>query len=327
MKRSGVFLLILLGVGIVSCTQRGEELPPTLEPVRLTMGFRPDVQFAPMYVTVEQSYDEEVGLNIEFSHIPETEAVQLVGVNELQFAIVSGEQVLLARAQELPVVYVFAWFQDYPVAVAAPIGSGIHDPADLVGKRVGIPGLFGASYIGFRALLDAAGVDESTVTLDSIGYTQVEALYEGVEDAVVVYANNEPLQLEVLGTPVNVIRVADYVNLASNGLITNEETIRDNPDLVRRMVLAFSRGLEDTINDPDKAFDISKKYVEGLAEADQIVQRGILATSIEFWKTDPLGFSSPDSWENMQQVLLDMGLLTTSLDLEASVTNAFLPAP
>lgn len=293
--------------------------------IRLLMGYRPDVQFAPLYVAAERGYYEDAGIEIEFSHMPETEALQLVGANEVQFAIVSGEQTPLARAQGLPVVYVMAWWQDYPVGIAASKDSGIETPADLVGKRVGIPGLYGASYIGYRAILSVAGVSDTDVSLDAIGYNQVEALYEGQEDAVVIYANNEPLQLEAQGLPVNVIRVADYVHLTSNGLITNEVTIRDNPDLVRRMVGATLEGLRDTIEDPDMAYEVAKLYVEGLEQANEAVMRGVLNASIDFWKAERLGYSDPASWENMQNVLVEMGLLEERIDLSQAFTNEFLP--
>ena len=153
-----------------------------------------------------------------------------MAANELQFAVVSGEQVLLARAQGLPVVYVMAWYQDYPVAVVAKKPTGHPaSPQDLAGKTIGLPGLFGASYIGLRALLSAAGLKESDVTLDSIGFNQVEALAADQDQAVVVYVANEPIQLRAQGYAVDVIPVADYVQLASNGLITNETTIAEQP--------------------------------------------------------------------------------------------------
>ncbi len=138
---------------------------PSLDHVNVTMGYRPDIQFSPLYVMIEEGFAKEEGIEIEITHLPETEAVQLVGVDELQFAIVSGEQVLLARAQGLPVVYVMAWWQDYPVAVAAPTGSRIETPSDFEGKRIGIPGLYGASYIGFRALL-VCGEDKRQFILE-----------------------------------------------------------------------------------------------------------------------------------------------------------------
>jgi len=300
---------------------------PAAAPIRLPMGFIPNVQFAPFYVTVEKGYYAEAGLELEFDYSFETDGVALVGAGELPFAVVSGEQVLLARAQGLPVVYVMAWFQDYPIAVVAKKESGIQKPADLAGRKVGIPGLFGASYVGFEALIRNAGLSDDQITLDSIGFNQVEALATDQEDAVVGYANNEPLQLAAQGYEVNVIRVADYARLASNGIISNEKTIAENPDLVRRMVRATLRGLDFAIQRPDEAMEISKKHVENLGTADEAtlnVQRQVLDASIAMWRTDRPGFSDPESWVNMQQVLLGMGLLTAPLELEKAYTNQFI---
>lgn len=325
-----IFVIMLVACMLAACMlascSRSEAGPEEeLTSIRLIMPFRPDVQFAPFYVAIEKGFFADVGLQVNIEHFPENEAVALVGAGEVNFAVVSGEQVLLARAQELPVVYVMAWWHDYPVAVAVPEESEIYTPEDLVGKKVGIPGLFGASYIGYRALLSAAGVLESDTVLDTIGYNQVEAMLAGQEDAVVVYANNEPVQLADQGFPVRLIRVADYVSLASNGLITNETTLSTNAALVRSMNKAILNGIEYTEANTDEAYEICKDFVEGLEQAESGVLRTVLDESIPFWKTDQPGQSNPDAWTNMHNILLEMGLLETPLDVEEAYTNDYLP--
>lgn len=325
MIRPRGFRLFLLpaALGLAACAAR-----PEVTAIRLPMGFVPNVQFAPFYVALERGYYADEGIQLQFDYSFETDGVRLVGAGELPFSLVSGEQVLLARAQGLPVVYVMAWWNDYPIAVAAPRDSGIERPQDLAGRQVGIPGTFGASYVGFRALLHAVGLSEDELSLESIGFNQVEVLAAGQVEAAVVYANNEPLQLEARGIPVEVFRVADHVQLASNGLLSNEQTLQQEPELVRGMIRATLRGLQDTLENPDQAFEICKRYVEGLAElgeADQQLQRQVLAASIEFWRTEQPGNSDPVAWENMQAVLLDMGLLSEPQNLSAAFTNEYLP--
>jgi NitT/TauT family transport system substrate-binding protein len=320
--------LAILSALLVACGGPVAPAPTDeLRTLRLPMGYIPNVQYAPFYMAVERGYFRDEGLEIDFDYSFETNGIQLVGAGELPFTLASGEQVLLARAQGLPVVYVMNWWNDFPVAIAAPASSGIHQPADLAGKRVGIPVLSGASYIGYRALLDAAGLEPDVARLDVIGFTQVETLLAGTVDAAVVYANNEPIQLEAQGMPVTVIRVADYVALASNGLVTSEATLASDPELVRSVIRAMMHGLRDVLADPDAAFEVCLKYVEGLAEADRSVQRQVLEASMRFWDSGPLGVSEAEAWENMERVLRETGLIQTPQEVDRAYTNDYLPEP
>jgi NitT/TauT family transport system substrate-binding protein len=293
--------------------------------IRLPMGYIPNIQFAPFYVATEKGYFRDAGIDLEFDYKFETDGVALVGAGELPFAIASGEQVLLARAQELPVVYVAAWYQQYPVSVVAKSELGILIPQDLKGRKIGLPGLFGANYVGLRALLHEAGLEEGDVTLDAVGFNQVELMAAGQQDIVVGYAANEPIQLRAQGVAVTEIRVADYVQLASNGILASEKVMVEDPDLVRAFVGAFLRGLEDTIANPDKAFTISESYIPNFSDLDADVQKQVLETSIEQWKAERLGYSDPQAWENMQNVLLDMGLISEKMELNKAFTNEFIP--
>ncbi len=324
---TAALLLTACASGGTANPTAGEASPGPLMTIRLPMGYIPNVQYAPFYVAVDKGYFRQAGIEIEFDYSAETDGIALVGANELQFTIASAEQVLLARAQGLPVVYVLSWWQDFPVGVASFAEADIRRPDDLAGKKIGIPGLYGASYIGLRALLNAGELEEEDVVLDSIGFNQVEALVAGQEDAIVIYVNNEPVQLAERGYPVEVMPVADYVSLASNGLVTNEATMAQDPELIRRMVQAILKGIADTTADPDEAFEISKKYVEGLEGETAAIQRKVLEATLPFWEMpqgqDP-GSSRPEAWENMQAVLLDMGLLAELLDLSAAYSNEFV---
>jgi NitT/TauT family transport system substrate-binding protein len=223
------------------------------------------------------------------------------------------------------VTYVAAWYQQYPVSVVAKSDLGIVIPQDLKGKKIGLPGKFGASYVGLLAMLFKAKMSESDVTLDSIGFNQVDLMAAGKQNITVVYTANEPIQLRARGIPITEMRVSDYVQLASNGILTGEKVISENPQLVRAFVSAFLKGLADTIQNPEEAFKLSESYIPNFADLDAKVQRQILDISIEEWKADRLGYSDPKAWENMQDVLLEMGLIAKKMDLSKAFTNEFVP--
>ncbi len=297
--------------------------------VTVFMSYVPSVQFAPAYVAAEKGYfaDENIAVTFENS-FNEADGVERLASNDLQFGLISGEQVVLARANGRPVVYVFEWYHRFPVGVVSRAEQNITEPADLAGRIVGIPGPFGASYIGLRALLNAADLSEADLgELRTIGFAAPENICENKVEAAVVYIVNEPLTIEQQCGAVNVIDVSDYAMLVSNGLVSNEQTIRNHPELVRGMVRALRRGVADVLNDPDGAFDISvKSYVTDLPEDQYDTQRQVLTNSLDLWRSDDLGRTMPAAWETTQTILIESGLLEQPLaNLAGCYNMGFLP--
>ena len=73
--------------------------------------------------------------------------------------------------------------------------------------------------------------------MESIGFTQAAAISEGTVDAAVDYAVNGPVVLACKASTTQ-IALDTYLTMPANGLVTNEKTITEQPDLVRRMVQA-----------------------------------------------------------------------------------------
>ncbi|HXF60445.1 MAG TPA: ABC transporter substrate-binding protein [Caldilineaceae bacterium] len=299
-----------------------------LTPVRIGVGYIPSVQFAPFYVGMDKGFYAEEGLEVTLDYGFENDYLKLVGTDELQFMVGSGDQVIIGRAQGLPVRYVMQWFTRYPVALFAKADAGIREPADLRGRSVGIPGPFGATYVAYRGLLEAAGLSEADVRTESIGFTQAAAVSEGTVDAAVDYSVNGPVVLRHQGEEVFVLELGDYLTMPSNGLVTNEATLAEDPELVRRVVRATLRAIADTLEHPDDAFAISLKYVPEAGGENEAINRAVFDASLAFWQTpegvEP-GATAPADWEAAAEFMQRIGLIDTLPPVEELFTNDYLP--
>lgn len=296
----------------------------SLREVLLGVGYIPNVQFAPFYVAQRKGFFEEQGLSVVMQYGFETDFVALTGQGEREFAVASGDQVVLARSQGLPIVYVAKWYQRYPVGVMTPVEKGIDTPKKLEGHSVGIPVLHGASYVGWKALAYAAQLDEQAVRLEVIGFSQVESVSQGVVDAAVIYVANEPVQMRQLNKPVYVFEASDYITMVANGIVTNEKMVREQPDVVRRLVRGFLKGLQYTLDHPDEAFAIARQVVPEITDEQAPVQRAVLDASLALWRADQLGRSDPQAWSDTLTVMKTAGMIEKAPEVTTLYTNQFV---
>ena len=323
-----IFLLVACGVPPLPSSTPSPAAPMTesADAIQLGVGYVPSVQFAPLYASIEKGYFADEGLSVSLEYGYETDFLKLLAAGKRAFVIASGDQVILGRAQGLPVTYVAEWYTKYPVVIFSPVENGVATPQDLVGRTVGIPGLYGTSYVGWKALVYATHLPEEQITLKTVGFNQTAVLQEGLVDAAVDYAANGPVQFQMQKIPTNLIVVDDYMHLPSNGLVTSKQVIDSEPDRVTGMVRAMLRGVAYTLEHPNDAFQISLKYVPEAAQ-DVKTNRAIFDASLPYWTpaaADALGFTDPAIWPATAQFMQQAGLVDQTVATDAIWTNEFV---
>ena len=315
-------MLSIAGCDVVASPQGAP--PAKLTTVTIVMGYIPNIQFAPFYVAEKLGYYRAAGLNVKFNFNTEINALQQLSQGNVQFADSGGDEVLTAGAHGLHVRYVMTQYSRFPAALFFLKSSHIKKVSDLKGKKIGVPGLYGASYYGLLSLLYANHVPQSSVTIQSIGFTQVTAVASGQVAAAMGYAPNDPVALRAQGKATGEFDVYKWANLAGAGIATNDTLIKKNPGIVRAFVGATVKGLRYTLKHPSTAFAISKSSIPGFT--NDALQRQVLNRVIAFWKPAgvPLGHMDSRVWNLTAKVLYQFKQIPQKVPATRYYTNRFV---
>lgn len=321
-------LIAALGIFLAGCGASTQAAKHAAQPVTVTvaMGYIPDVQFAPYYVALARGYYRQAGLKVRLKYGIEPDLLTLAQEGKVDLVVSGGDEVLAAGAHGVKVRYVMTQYSRFPSALFALRSSGIHHIAQLRGKTIGIPGAYGASYAGLLALLHAAHLSTSQVTIHTIGYTQVAAVATHKVDAAVGYATNEPIELRHEGYQVTEFDIARWANIAGAGLAAGDGVLAHHPAMVRAFVRATLHGLRDTIAHSHQAYAITARTIK-LPPSDAAVQRAVLARSIDFWRAEPghsLGWVDPAIWRHSVSLLYRFGQLPRRVAPSSFYTNRFI---
>lgn len=307
-------------------------LPETPVPLVVGLGYIPDVQFAPFYLAVARGYYRDAGLDVELQNKIDQDLVPLVGQGAVQIGLADGTSVITARSQGIPIKAVATVYARFPSVVFSLAASGISVPADLRGKRIGIPGRYGSSYIMLQALLASAGLTLDDVTLEEYrDFTQAEGVALGRVDAATGFVNNEPVRLTRRGLDVRVLRVDEITPLPGPGLIASDETIATNGEALRRFIAATVRAMNEIAADPRIGLDAAVARIPELG-TDRDGQLALLEAAIETWKSpytlaNGLGAIDRAAWSVSIDFMATLpGLVPNPVTVAEMVNTDLLPA-
>lgn len=325
-------LLAVVGALVAVAAGCGDDAEPVAagdpRPVELILDWFPNADHAGVYGAIEQGYLAEQGIDLEPT-VPSDPAAALkqVAAGRAPFAISYEPEVLLARAQDIPVKAVAAIVVHPLNAVLVREDRGITRPADLAGKVVGAAGL-----PSDRPLLDTVvasdGGDPAAVETKNVGFNLAPALASGQVDALIgAYWNVEVPELEAKGVEVETFRleehgVPDYDELV---LVTSDAVAREDPELIRAVLRGLRRGQDWAAADQAGAADHLLAANPDLDREVLLEQLRLTAPVLSPTDGPTLGLD-PAEWEAYTAWMREAGILTAPLRASDAVTAEFLPA-
>jgi NitT/TauT family transport system substrate-binding protein len=168
--------------------------------------------------------------------------------------------------------------------------------------------------------------------LDIVEYPdfgQGAAVAQGAVDAATGFANNEPVQLELTGEEVTILRVDEVTPLPGNGLIVGQAALESKADAIAAFVAATLRAMEDISDDPDAGVDAAIAAVPDLA-ASRDTQAAILDATIDVWRgpvqeAAGLGAIEPADWEESVAFMTELGLVPNPVTVDDLIDPGLLP--
>jgi putative hydroxymethylpyrimidine transport system substrate-binding protein len=270
----------------------------------------------------------DAGMEVEvYTPSDPTVVLQTVGAGQDTFGISYQTDVLLARAQGVPVVSIAALVQHPLLSVMSLRESGIARPADLAGKTVGYPGI--PSQEAFLAtMLEADGSSLDEIELVNVEFNLLPALISNRATAVMgAYWTHETIVAEREGYEVEILRVEEwgvpaYYELV---LVTNESRLADEPEIVAAFLGALQGGYEAAIADPAAALDA---LVTTYPETDRAVEEEGITLLVPAWTAGGVRFGTQDParWSSYAAWMTSRGLIPADLDPMEAFRADLLPA-
>ena len=330
------FLALLLAAGALAACSGGAgdggapvetaEPAPEFRQVVFMAGFKPqaNLPFVAVYVAQEKGYFAEQGLDVDIRHASTGEHLKLLLSGDVDFTTAAATSVLKRRSDPgVPIVAFTLFGQRGEQGYIALADSGIVDLTDWEGKIFGYKTSVPPDYL---AMVRAEGVDREKIQEVRVGFDP-RVLTEGRVDVLAVFKSNEPDTLRRLGFDTILWDPEDF-GVPTLGLtyIALEETIDNDPDLVRRFLKATMKGLAFAVANPAETVEIVMRFAPDENADHQAFMLGVELDAAVSEVTDAagLGAMADAQWKALYDHLLEFEALPEPFDYRTAFTTEFL---
>lgn len=266
-----VALLAAMSLVLAACGDDADEVSPGASgapqeevSITLALNWTPLADHAPYFVAIEKGWYDEAGLDVETQFAKgSADSTTRAATGQAEFAIADAGTVIASQGKGADATMVGMLFAESPLAIWTTEQAGIASPADLAGKKVGVP-TGDTQRVLWPALAEANEVDPDSVTFVNIAPSaKYSALASGEVDAIFDFTTGRPFVEKAVGADAAVVIpwAENGVNLYGNALVVHDTFLAENPEAVEAFLDATYRAWQWTFENPDEAITILKSAV------------------------------------------------------------------
>jgi len=283
---------------------------------------------APFYYGKDKGYYAAEGIDLTINEgRGSANTVQVVAAGSDTFGLADSSSVVLTASKGADVKSVMSLLNTTGFSVVSLADAPIKTPKDLEGKKVAVtPG----DPLGqlLQAVCKANSVDCAKVSMVQVDpAAKVVTVLEKKTDALLGGADDQYFLIKYKGGNPVAMRYADWgANIVGMTIMTSGETIRKNPDLVKRFVRASVKSWEEAKKNPGAAVDAAMKAKPDLnrqSTQDQLMVDIDLLDSKN--SRGKIGWGAQADWEQTLAILKNYRELQTTQPWTAFHTNEFVP--
>jgi NitT/TauT family transport system substrate-binding protein len=191
------------------------------------------------------------------------------GAYDVAFGDLNALIELAAKKPDDAPIAVYVMYNRPPFTVAVKAESPIKSPKDFEGRTLGGAANDGALKL-FPALCKTAKIDCDKVKITNMQPNlREQMLMQGQVDGVFGYVNTIRFSAKLMGVDDSKLRYINYgdygMDLYSNAIIVSKKLVKEKPEVVKGLVRAINKGLEDALKDPAAA-------VAAVAKREPLIQ-------------------------------------------------------
>lgn len=318
-------LLLVMLVGALGCDRQdsANKRNPSLTPVLIQLNWYPETEHGGVYQGKIAGLYEAVGVDVTIrAGGPGTRIGTELASGRVPFAIANADDVALFRQEGVDAVAVLAAMQNHPRCILVRADAEVASFEDLSGMILQCqPGQCFLTFMEKRGFLQ--GVQQ-------VPYAgSIAGLVSDKKTAVQAYSFSEPLLAQQQGVEVKTLMLSDLGwNPYSSVLVTTGKMIREQPQLVRNVVLATQRGWHQFLHDPQRAnAALLEANSEGMtAEVLEFGYRGLKELAMpDGMALRQVGAMRQERWQQMVDQMIEMGLVDASkVKAEECYTTEFM---
>ena len=284
---------------------------------------------APFALAVSRGYFERAGIDVELAEGRGSAiTVQTVGAKADTFGFVDGFTLVQSVAKGVPIRAVATMLGRSSFALVSLEEAGIRSARDLEGRSLGVTPGDGNTQV-WPAVVAANGLRADAIRLVHMDpKAKASALTQRRVDAILGSAADIPVTLGLRGIRTRVLTFSEMgVPAVGFAIIAHLDTIRDRPDLVRRVVAASARGFEEAVREPDAAIQALQR-IAPLLDAEGARQQLDVDFSFLFSPANKgrrIGYGPPEDWEATLNLIRRYGDLDVPQSATVFYTNEFQP--